>query len=196
MAARISLDEAPQWVSGRLLGSSGTVWVGIDGLGASGKSTLAARVAAELADAVVLAIDDFAHPDVATWQRDRFVAEVLTPLLAGRPGRYRPADLVTGMLGPLREVPPGVPVVVEGVSATDVRLGVPWDLTLWLDVPEPVRRRRIAERDPTELLERWRTDWWPQERAYVEAQRPAERVDALVLPDLSEPQGVRAPLRF
>ena len=118
-------------------------------------------------------MDSFAHPDVPTWQRERFVAEVVRPLLAGRPARYRPADLVTGRLGAETEVPAGVPVVVEGVSATDVRLGVPWDLTLWLDVPEAVRRRRIAERDPAELQERWRSDWWPQEEAYVRAQRPA-----------------------
>jgi hypothetical protein len=78
-------------------------------------------------------------------------------------------------------VPAGIPVVVEGVSATDVRLGVPWDVTLWLDVAEAERRRRITERDPAALLERWRTDWWPQEEAYVAAQRPAERVDAVVV---------------
>lgn len=192
MAGRISLQQAPSWVRRRLAGTGGTTWVGVDGLGASGKSTLAGQIAAGLARAVVVPVDDFAHPDVPTWQRDRFVAEVLTPLLAGRPGRYRPADLVTGALGPVREVPVGVPVVVEGVSATDVRLEVPWDVTLWLEVPEPVRRRRIAERDPAELLERWRTDWWPQERAYVLAQRPAERVDAVVVPDSSESQHTRA----
>jgi uridine kinase len=181
VAGQVSLQEVPSWVRERLTGTAGTTWIGIDGLGASGKSTVAVRVAAELPGAVVVPVDDFAHPDVPTWQRDRFVDEVLTPLLAGRPGRYRPADLVTGDPGPVREVPVGVPVIVEGVSATDVRLGVPWDVTLWLEVAEPVRRRRIAERDPEELLQRWRTDWWPQEEAYVRAQRPAERVDAVVV---------------
>ena len=32
-------------------------------------------------------------------------------------------------------MPVGVPVIVEGVSATDVRLPVPWDVTLWIEVP-------------------------------------------------------------
>lgn len=177
-----SLDDAPALVSGALAGRTGTVWIGLDGLGGAGKSTLAARIAAVLPGAVVVPVDDFAHPDVATWQRDRFLAEVVAPLVAGRPARYRAADLVTGRLGPETEVPAGVAVVVEGVSATDVRLGVPWDLTLWLDTPEPVRRRRIAERDPPELQERWRADWWPQEEAYVQAQRPAERADIIVRP--------------
>ncbi|WP_375423756.1 hypothetical protein [uncultured Friedmanniella sp.] len=200
MVRRISSGEAPSWVRGRLAGPTGTIpprtcWIGIDGLGASGKSTLAARVAAGLAGAVVVPVDDFAHPDVPTWQRDRFVAEVLAPLLAGWPGRYRPADLLTGALGEPVEVPTSVPVVVEGVSATDVRLGVPWDLTLWLEVPEAERRRRIAERDRAELLARWHTDWWPQEEAYVAAQRPAARVSAVVLPDLSDRQRAMNPPR-
>lgn len=173
--------EAVALVRDAVAGLSGTRWVGIDGLGAAGKSTFAARIAAALAGAVVVPVDDFAHPDVPTWQRDRFVAEVLTPLRAGRPARYRPADLVTGRLGDEVEVPAGVPVVVEGVSATDVRLGVPWDVTVWLDVPEAVRRQRIAERDPPALLARWRTDWWPQEEAYVRAQRPADRADLVVV---------------
>lgn len=175
-----SVDEVPALVRSRLAGRTGTLWIGLDGLGASGKSTLAGRIAAVLPGTVVVPVDDFAHPDVPTWQRERFVADVLDPLLAGRHARYRPADLVTGALGAAVEIPVGVPVVVEGVSATDVRLGVPWDLTLWLDVPEPVRRRRIAQRDSPELLERWRTDWWPQEEAYVAAQRPSERADLIV----------------
>jgi len=189
--------RAPEVVRAALAGRTGTRWVGVDGLGASGKTTLAARLLAVLPGAVVVHVDDFAAPEVPTWQRDRFVAEVLAPLRAGRPGRYRPADLVTGALGEPVEVPVGVPVVVEGVSATDVRLGVPWDLTLWLDVPEAERRRRVLRRDPPALLERWRTDWWPQEEAYVAAQRPAERADLVVrddvLPELSEPEGAPAP---
>jgi len=189
--------RAPEVVRAALAGLTGTRWVGVDGLGASGKTTLAARLLAVLPGAVVVHVDDFAAPDVPTWQRDRFVAEVLAPLQAGRPGRYRPADLVTGELGAEVEVPVGVPVVVEGVSATDVRLGVPWDLTLWLEVPEAERRRRVLARDPAALLERWRTDWWPQEEAYVAAQAPAERADLVVRDDvpaeLSEPEGAPAP---
>jgi len=170
----------PRRVQEALAGRPGTRWVGVDGLGAAGKTTLAARLVKALPGAVVVHVDDFAHPEVPTWQRDRFVAEVLRPLLAGRAARYRPADLVTGALGPAVVVPTGVPLVVEGVSSTDVRLGVPWDLTIWLEVPQAERRRRIEARDPPELLERWRSDWWPQEEAYVRAQRPAERADLVV----------------
>ena len=180
MISPTPLAAVPELVRAALAGLTGTRWIGLDGLGASGKTTLAARRVEVLPAAVVVHVDDFASPEVPTWQRERFVAQVLRPLLAGRPGRYQAADLVTGVLGEWREVPPGVPVLVEGVSATDVRLGVPWDLTLWLDVPAAERRRRIHARDPPELLARWRSDWWPQEEAYVRSQRPAERVDLVV----------------
>ena len=92
-------------------------------------------------------------------------------------------------------MPLGGPVVVEGVSATDVRLGVPWDVTLWVDVPRPSGERRIrARRDGPELLDRWLTDWMPSEEAYAAAQRPRERVDAVVEGrdlQLNDPRWVR-----
>ena len=69
---------------------------------------------------------------------------------------------------------------MEGVSTTDVRLPVPWDLTVWVDAPAELRRQRITERDPPELLRRWRTDWWPSEEEYVAAQDPRSRADAVV----------------
>jgi hypothetical protein len=79
------------------------------------------------------------------------------------------------------EVPPDVPVIVEGVSATDQRVPVPWDVTMWVSSPARVRRRRILARDPDPALqERWRTDWLPSEQAYAAAQRPWMRMDLVV----------------
>lgn len=73
--------------------------------------------------------DDFARPGLIGWDRDRFVAQVLEPLLAGRPGRYQ-RDFASDTGAEWHDVPVGVPVIVEGVSATDDRLPVPWDVTL------------------------------------------------------------------
>ena len=160
----------------------GTRWVGIDGLGGSGKSTLAARVAAALPGAVVIHNDDFARPGLPGWDRDRFVRQVVEPLLAGRPGQYQRWDFDADVGGDWQSVPAGVPVIVEGVSSTDSRLPVPWDFTLWIEVPAAVRWARIAERDGPALLERWLTDWIPSENAYVAAQRPRDRADLVWSP--------------
>ncbi len=176
----MSRAAAPDWVVSRLAGRTGTRWVGVDGFGAAGKTTLAAKIADRLPGSTVVHIDDFGRDGVRGWDRALFRHQVLSPLLAGRTARYQAWDLVAQAPLGWVEVTPGGPVVVEGVSSTDDRVPVPWDLTLWVDEPEDVRRRRILERDEPALLDRWRDDWWPNEQAYADRQRPQQRVDAIV----------------
>jgi uridine kinase len=165
-----------------LCGRQGTRWIGVDGKGASGKTALAARIAAALPGSVVVHIDDFARPDVRGWERDRFAHQVLQPLLAGRPGRYQRWDFNRNVGAEWHTVPTGVPVIVEGVSSTDVRLGVPWDFTIWVEVPYEIRLAGALERDGPHMMERWLTDWMPSEEAYEQEQRPQERVDLVYRP--------------
>ena len=179
MPETIARSTAPGCVRDRLIGRPGTRWVGIDGFGAAGKSTLAHEIAGELPESVIIAVDDFGRAGLRGWDRDLFTVQVLQPLLAGRPGRYQRWDLSTDRGGDWVEVPVGVPVIIEGVSATDERVAVPWDVTLWMDVPADVRWQRILERDP-DRLERWRTDWLPSEQAYAAAQQPMARVSYVV----------------
>ena len=162
-----------------LAGRSGTRWIGVDGLGGSGKSSLARRLAQALPGSVVVPTDDFADPDAPSWAIERFIVEVLRPLAAGRAARYRRWPYGSDRALAPATVPPGVPVIVEGVSAIDARLPVPWDLTVWVEAPPEVRHRRILDRDPPELLEVWRRSWWPSEEAYAAAQRPWARADVL-----------------
>ena len=173
--------DAAEWVRDRLAELTGTRWVGIDGLGAAGKTSFAAEIAALVPGARIVHIDDFARPFLVGWERARFVAEVLEPLLSGRPAHYSRWDYLTDQRRGWAGVPPGVPVIVEGVSATDQRVPVPWDITLWLEVPEEVRRRRIEDRDDERLLHRWQTDWWPNEQAYLQEQRPKDRPGMIIV---------------
>ena len=167
-----------------LTGRGGTRWIGVDGRGASGKTTLAARLAAGLPDSVVVHVDDFARPGVPGWERDRFVTQVLQPLQAGRSARYQRWDWPSDRGAEWHEIPVGVPVVVEGVSATDVRLGVPWDFTIWVEAPYELRLARALDRDGEAMMEVWLSDWMPSEDAYVTAQRPQQRVDLVVRGDV------------
>ena len=177
----VSPEEAVIAVRRALESRPGTRWVGVDGFGASGKTTLADMIAAAVPGAVVVHVDDFARPDVQGWERNRFVEQLLQPLLAGRPARYQRWDWGTDTGAEWHDVPADVAVVVEGVSSTDVRLGVPWDITLWVDAPYETRLTRALERDGPELLDRWLTDWMPSEEAYARDQRPQERVDLIVV---------------
>jgi uridine kinase len=177
---RITPDGAAGWVRARLDVLAGTRWVGVDGFGAAGKTTLARRIVAALPRAQLVEVDDFARADRPDWHRELFAVTVVEPLLAGRPARYQRWDLLTDSGLDWVEVLPGRPVVVEGVSATDVRVPVPWDLTLWVEAAEEVRRARIAARDEPGLLVRWQREWWPCEEAYAAAQQPWGRVDAVI----------------
>lgn len=157
-----------------------TVFVGIDGFGGSGKSSLAAAVAAAVPRAVVVRVDDFWGPHIAEWDWTRFGAQVLRPLLAMRPARYQVWNWVDDIGGEWVELAPGRVVVVEGVSSTRAEAGVPWDLTVWVDAPRDVRLARALERDGPDLMHRWLDDWMPSEERYAERERPGERVDLRV----------------
>jgi hypothetical protein len=141
---------------------------------------LAARISAALPGSSVIAVDDFARPGLRGWELARFDRQVLEPLLAGRAARYQRWDFTADVGAEWVEVGPGRPVIVEGVSATDVRLGVPWDVTLWVAAPAEQRWRRAMSRDGAALRERWLTDWIPSEEAYQREQQPQQRVDLIV----------------
>jgi uridine kinase len=157
-----------------------TAYVGIDGCGAAGKSTLAGLVAAAVERAVVITVDDFATPRLTSWDYPRFAADVVAPLLAGRPARYQRWDWDTDRGAEWHDVPPGSLLVVEGVSCTRDEVGLPWDLRVWVEAPRELRLARALERDGQERLPLWRDVWLPSEEAYVAAQHPERRADLVV----------------
>jgi uridine kinase len=180
VAVRVGRPDAAAWIRDRLAGQAGTRWIGIDGFGAAGKTELAVEIAAMLPGSSVVQVDDFSRPGLRGWDRQRFVSQLLEPLLASRTARYQRWDYLADRGLDWVEVGPGSPVIVEGVSATDVRLPVPWDITVWLEVADAERRRRILERDGEAMLERWEVDWWPSEQAYATEQNPQDRATLVV----------------
>jgi uridine kinase len=129
---------------------------------------------------VVVHVDDFAAPDVPQWDWDRLRAQLLLPLLAGRPARYQRWDWDANSGAEWHDVPVGRIVVIEGVSSTRHEVDAPWDLTIWIDTPEPVRLDRALERDGPAMMARWQGEWLPSENAYVARENPLARVDLIV----------------
>ena len=167
-----------------------TVWVGIDGCGAAGKSTLAARVAAAVPGALVVAVDDFAGPHVPEWDYDRFNVQVARPLRAGRPTRYQRWEWNRDVGAEWHDLVPGRVLVIEGVSATRAEVEVPWDLQLWVDAPRDLRLARAGARDGADQLWYWTDVWMPSEQAYIAREQPQQRVDVIVDgsgPDMDTP---------
>jgi uridine kinase len=159
---------------------SRTVFVGIDGPGAAGKSTFAARLAGEVPRARVVAVDDFSGPSVPEWDWVRFCAQVVTPLRAGDPARYQRWDWATDSGAEWHQITPGAVVVVEGVSATRDEVGSPWACRIWVDTPAGIRLDRALERDGPDRMVLWLNDWIPSEQRYITAQAPQRRADLIV----------------
>lgn len=161
----------------------GTSFVGVDGPGGAGKSTLAARLVEAAPGAVLVAVDDFSGPGVAEWDWDRMHEQVVAPLLAGRVARYEVRRWDGTEVGLWRTVQPGRLVVVEGVSSTRDEADVPWALRIWVHTPEQVRLARVLGRDGEAMRSRWLEEWIPSEQAYIAAQRPDQRADLVVSGD-------------
>jgi uridine kinase len=154
-----------------------TLWVGVDGRGAAGKSTFAARLADVSARVRVVHVDDFAGPRVQTWDHARFEREVASPLRAGRSARYQRWDWDHDEGAEWHVIAPGSVVVVEGVSATRADVSVPWTVRVWVDAPRDVRLRRALERDGSAMMARWLEDWMPSEESYIARERPERNAD-------------------
>jgi len=181
MPRRVSQAEAIAEVA-RVAASAPdrTVFVGIDGFGAAGKSRLADAIAGDVPRAAIVRIDDFSGPNVSEWDWTRLREQLVTPLLSDLSAHYQVWDWRRGVAGPWVDIPPGRVVVVEGVSSTRSEVDVPWDLTIWVDAPHETRLARAIARDGEAMRSRWLDDWMPSEEAYAKRERPQERVDLLV----------------
>ncbi|HKM24345.1 MAG TPA: hypothetical protein VJY40_01725, partial [Corynebacterium sp.] len=115
----------------------------IDGHGASGKTTLARRLAAGHDAACVVATDDLAwHHSFFDWA-PLLVDAVLLPYRAGHPVSYRPPGWVRmGREGSI-EVPADTELlIVEGTGAGRLEAAPYVDALIWVDVDLDVARER------------------------------------------------------
>lgn len=161
--------------------------IAIDGMCASGKTSLASALGFVLR-APVFHMDDFFLPAEkrtnerlsevgGNVDRERFHEEVLAPLAAGRTVSYRRFDCGTMTILPPVEIQPGRLNIVEGAYACHSELRGYYACTACLTVPPQEQLRRIRARDGEEMLERFRERWIPMENRYLEAERIRERAD-------------------
>ena len=173
----------------------GVALVAIDGMGGSGKTTLATALV-ELRDATVVHGDDFYRPMDAEeragldpeegyqyyfdWQRLR--EEVLLPLAEGRDAAYRRYDWTTGDLAPdeLHRVSPSGTVVVEGVYTARPELADYYDLLVYVDTPHEESLRRLRERGDDHGPIDWESRWRLAEEHYLATTRPEKRAHLVV----------------
>jgi hypothetical protein len=156
--------------------------IAVDGHSASGKTTLARRLAAVLPRSAVLHSDDIAwHHSLFDW-RELLVDGVLRPLWAGRDVDYRPPPWVErGRTGSI-QLPAGTEtVILEGVGASRRDLTDLIDAAVWVETDEPERARRDEERIAAgEVTREIYDSWMAVENPFIAADRPWTRADAVV----------------
>lgn len=153
----------------------------VDGPAGSGKTTLAAALAADLGDVQVVHMDDLyegwsgLHDGVYR----RLLAQVLEPLAAGRPGCYQRYDWELGRLADWHDVPVRSALVVEGVGAAAAAVDPYAVLRVWVEAPPDARLARLVARDG-EALRGELLRWTDLEARHFARDRTRERADVLL----------------
>ncbi len=174
------MDLSPLYTAiDSLIAQKGSVLLAIDGPCASGKSTLADELGNRYSAPVLRMDDFFLPPEKRTEERlsqpggnvdsDRFVSEVLNPLVKGIPFTFRPWHCKTGMLGEEISISPSGLTIVEGAYALRPDLRDFYHLRVFLTAPLPLRLERIRHRNGQEGLAVFQSRWIPLEDAYFEA---------------------------
>jgi hypothetical protein len=156
--------------------------IAVDGHSASGKTTLAGRLATALPRAAVLHSDDLAwHHSVFGW-RDLLLDGVLGPLRAGEAVDYRPPPWVERERpGSIRIAADTEIVVLEGVGASRLDLTDVVDAAVWVETDEPERARRDEERIAAgEVTREVYESWMAVENPFIAGDRPWTRAVAVV----------------
>ena len=184
-----SLDELNRRIE-KILKEKGRCIVSIDGRCASGKSTLGA-VLAEQWNGSLLHMDHFfLRMEQRTPERyqtpgenvdhERFLEEVLTPLLQNVPFTYYPFTHETMSLSdtPVHIEPKPVTVIEGSYSQRDDLRGY-YDLNVAIDIDPDLQIERLKKRNP-ERLQMFIDKWIPLEEMYFKAYRIYERADIVL----------------
>ncbi|MCQ2457379.1 MAG: AAA family ATPase [Clostridia bacterium] len=158
---------------------TGRRMITIDGPCASGKTTLADRLAAVF-DAAVVHTDDFVVPHaMKTKERlavpggncddERLAGEVAEPFKNGESVRYRRYDCAADRLLDEETLPDCRLLILEGCYCNLPSVRRYADLRLFVSAPEKTRMERLKKRETPESLRRFGEMWIPLENAYFSA---------------------------
>lgn len=183
-----------------------TLIVGVDGCGASGKSTFTRSLAQIGSSITRVEMDDFYLPSASRPSNDvvlitygeqydwkRLYEQVLQPLSQDREGRYQRYDWNLDTLAEFDTVSVGGIVIVEGIYSTRRELSNLYNYRIWVQCPYDIRLARGVARDETIVAddeaiarkeenprEMWEKIWMPQEQRYIKAEEPYKAANLIV----------------
>lgn len=161
--------------------------IAIDGMCASGKTSLA-RVIADVFGASLFHTDDFflppekrtesrLHEIGGNFDRERFLSEVLLPLKAGKPFEYRPYSCRTSSYLPPVSASRASLNIVEGAYACHPALADSYDFSVVMLISPDLQISRIRARNGDDMLPRFRDEWIPMENRYLAKTEPVSRAN-------------------
>jgi hypothetical protein len=164
----------------------------IDGPAGSGKTTLAAALAALAPGCTLVHLDDLYDgwdglPGVVA-QLDT----LLLPLARGEQGCYRRYDWHAGRFAETVAVAPTPLLVLEGVGAGSAAHAPLATVTAWVSAPDELRRARGVARDGAVLAAHW-SAWAAAEADHFARSRVAARADLVVDGSGATPPRLRVP---
>lgn len=151
----------------------------VDGPAGSGKTTLAAAVAAAVPGSATVHLDDLLRGWDGLGGVEEPLDGLLRPLADGVTGYYRRWDWDAGAWAETVEVPPAPLLVVEGVGSGAPRCADLVTVLVWVEAPHDLRMRRGLERDGDAFAPHWER-WAAQEAVVLARDRTRERADLRV----------------
>lgn len=152
--------------------------VAIDGRCASGKTTLAEDLKGKIGCNVIHMDDFFLRPEQRTSQRyreaggnvdyERFLEEVMKPLMAHQEFSYRPYDCKRQRFSEPVLVPPCTVTIIEGAYSCHPAFWEYYFLRIFLTVRKEEQYRRILQRNGKDSLHDFQTKWIPLEEEYFQ----------------------------
>ena len=153
------------------------ITLAIDGVCASGKSTLAALLKS-VYSCNLFSMDDFFLQSFQRTQArfdepggnvdyERFGKEVIEPLQSGNPFTYQIFDCQIMELFELVDVTPNRLNVIEGVYSMRPEFIDTYDIKVFLTLDEVAQQRRLLERNPG-MYDKFINEWIPMENEYFD----------------------------
>ena len=196
MSILLMPEDAPRALTKTLealIAQKGLALIALDGMAASGKTTLASALYAAIPGCCVVHMDDFFLPQqkrtrehyartLAWADVQRVRDEILAPLSLGEDAVYRPYvhHPEPRFLDPVR-IPKDVrAVIVEGAYSLNPALYAFYDLRLLMTVSAQTQQSRIRARNGEALLAKFVSEWIPMENRHIDANALTTRVDAII----------------
>lgn len=164
--------------------------IAIDGPCASGKTTLAQKLAEEFAAQIISTDDFFLPPEMRSEERlsqaggnvhyERFAEEIVNPIRAGKDFEYRVFSCKDGGYTDKKKFVLSGLIIAEGSYSLRPDFEEIYDLKIFVEADYETRLNRIINRNGEEKLKVFKEKWIPLENAYFETFGIKDKCDIII----------------